>query len=676
MYDTPCLPRGREPRIQTAIPWAGHDNWDCIGILGRLQRFHPTTASQLSFVLSYASLILTAQQLPAIMPSYAKLVDYSHGFDRKETYSSDPTQRMGRTKIVRDEMKSAFPAHNIIRLWIELFHMRRTQPAVFAPHFAPPLRMLWILKSADDSRPDCPLPRSRPKQSHAQRMRMAMIAACHDKKRDHDLYAKSIVLVTVKSALPKKHIRAGMSSGVLHKLGRRVRIRILQQCQHATGAIARQIHTTRPTEQNLALPVAKPISSLPTTSSSPLIALPLSQILRTYLITSISSSSTLLDASTRLLRIMLESKSILTSIERNPIVRAVLWHTFYMQFCAGESPAQVRKTCRALRDQGYSGVILEYALEVLKDAEGNETLDVETWRHGMLDSIKTAEERDFVGLKWSGMGVAAMKLMKENAEPTKHMNEAMNVVCMAAARKNVSLLPAAEETWSLDGFFSWCLRQQRIYNKRGTSVVYSTYQAYLKQMPEALARHLEDARQNNFALGVKLVRGAYLGSDIRGLIHPSIEATHSAYDELASALIHRSYNDFLQPSTGSSGVWPQTNVVLATHNAISVRKAQALRRDQYSRGDKLTNLVFAQLQGMADEVSCNLLTAATNDGVCAGQTPEKVFKCTTWGSMYQCLNYLLRRASENKDAAGRTSDSRKAAQAELGRRLKVSFGIV
>ena len=83
---------------------------------------------------------------------------------------------------------------------------------------------------------------------------------------------------------------------------------------------------------------------------------------------------------------------------------------------------------------------------------------------------------------------------------------------------------------------------------------------------------------------------------------------------------------------------------------------------------------------MADEVSCTLIAAAKACEQEASQgdakaVKEKVFKCTTWGSMYECLNYLLRRAAENKDAAGRTSETRKAMGAELGRRGRALVGL-
>ncbi|KAK4543286.1 hypothetical protein LTR36_005645 [Oleoguttula mirabilis] len=408
-----------------------------------------------------------------------------------------------------------------------------------------------------------------------------------------------------------------------------------------------------------------------------LASLALSQILRTYLITSVSSSPRLLAASTTVLRRMLESKSPLFSIERNPVARSLLWHTFYRQFCAGETPEQVQKVNDDLRRQGYSGVILEYALEVLKDAENtDESEDIRTWRTGMLKTVNMAAEGDFVGLKWSGMGPAAMRRMKKNEAPSKEMDEAMNAVCKAAAAGDIALLPAAEETWSLDGFHNWCLNLQRVYNLGGKSVVYTTYQAYLKQTAGTLSRHLAQAREEGFTLGAKLVRGAYLGSEERALIHPSIEATHAAYDGISSALIHREHNDLVRPLVGSEmGRWPRTNIVLATHNAISVQRAQELRRQQVARGEELTRLSFAQLQGMADEVSCTLIAAAKASEGDKKAVREKVFKCTTWGSMYECLNYLLRRAAENKDAAGRTSETRQAMQTELGRRMRGLVGM-
>ena len=458
-----------------------------------------------------------------------------------------------------------------------------------------------------------------------------------------------------------------------------------RQAHTSTNTARRRIHSTKPHDAAVSapsLPDATANREQPAPPTFPaqsgvasipgLDCLPLSQILRTYLITTISSSPTLLSASSKILRYMLESKSLLFSLDKNPLARALLWETFYKQFCAGETPSQVAKTYTNLRRQGYSGLILEYALEVLKDAEGaDEVQDVVRWRTGMLKTIEMAADGDFVGLKWSGMGPKAMRRMADKLDPSQVMDEAMHAVCSSAAAKNISLLPAAEETWSLDGFQKWTLDKQRVYN-RGKVVVYTTYQAYLKQMPNIIVNHLALAKEQNFTLGAKLVRGAYLASEKRELIYPSIEATHEAYNGLMHALIHRRYNETLQPhatasqpkpATAAQTTFPDLNVVIASHNADSVRLAQKWRQEQLATGEALTPLVFAQLQGMADEVSCSLIAAARAGAAQDGVVKEKVFKCTTWGSMTECLNYLLRRAAENKDAASRTKDSRMAMQA-------------
>lgn len=369
---------------------------------------------------------------------------------------------------------------------------------------------------------------------------------------------------------------------------------------------------------------------------------------------------------------MLETKNPLLRIDKNPIMKTLLMKTFYKQFCAGGNDVEVAKTCREVRQMGYAGVVLEYALEVLKDVKSNELEDVAIWRKGILESIRMAQEGDFVAMKWSGLGPAAMRRMAEEKAPTKEMAAAMQEVCKSAAQRDIALLPSAEETWNLQGYHQWTLNLQRMFNRDGKCVMYNTYQLYLKQAPGELAQHLKIAKDEGFTLGAKLVRGAYLHNEKRDLIWPTIEATHNAYDTVMAGLIKRKYNDLLQPATADT-TFPAVRVVVASHNAATVKIAQELRQEQAARGEQLTPLVYSQLQGMADEVSCSLLAAA-KDNAAKGVSPvEKVYKFTSWGSMFECLNYLLRRAAENKDAASRTGDTKAAMQAEMWRRLKGVF---
>jgi hypothetical protein len=99
---------------------------------------------------------------------------------------------------------------------------------------------------------------------------------------------------------------------------------------------------------------------------------------------------------------MLDSKSLLLNPDRNVFLKWIFKHTFYAQFCAGENKAEVQKTIVQLKNMGYTGVILEYALEVLGGEEATaETTakEVEVWRKGMLETVEMANKGDFVGLK-------------------------------------------------------------------------------------------------------------------------------------------------------------------------------------------------------------------------------------------------------------------------------------
>lgn len=243
------------------------------------------------------------------------------------------------------------------------------------------------------------------------------------------------------------------------------------------------------------------------------------------------------------------------------------------------------------------------------------------------------------------------------------------------------------------GIDDWTLAYMRKYNNTtpGKAVIYGTYQAYLKATPSVVAAHLRAAREDGFTLGVKLVRGAYLGSDPRHLIHDTKADTDACYDGVAEALLRREWAgplaEFATPAD-KAAVFPGVNMVLASHNADSVRKARAV----VDAGHRGTEVAFAQLQGMADEVSCEILAGRTDDGANDGisssskvaaaggdkdaaSSQPRAYKYLVWGSTGECMKYLLRRAQENKDAVQRTRDGRDAMRAEMWRRLKGVFGL-
>lgn len=276
------------------------------------------------------------------------------------------------------------------------------------------------------------------------------------------------------------------------------------------------------------------------------------------------------------------------------------------------------------------------------------------------------------------MGSQALSLLQKQEPPTPFMDESIRKVCDLATSRGVRLLVDAEEQASQHGIEAWTMMYQKYCNSQqpGRAIFYGTYQAYLRSTPETIAKHLEISRQEGYTLGVKLVRGAYLTTEPRHLIWAEKEETDQCYDGVVEALLTRQYNSMLKPASESHSTIPPVNVIIATHNRESVQKAHALRLKQAERGESHgVDLSYAQLQGMADEVSFELLqgfeSAEANSS--ATETPN-VFKLLTWGSVKECMGFLLRRAIENTEAVGRTKQSQEAMFAELTRRVRSVFG--
>lgn len=381
------------------------------------------------------------------------------------------------------------------------------------------------------------------------------------------------------------------------------------------------------------------------------------------------------------------SKSPMFNPDHNPLLRFLLKKSFYAQFCAGERPAEIRRTIDSLQNMGYQGVILGYAKEVVLEGNDVSTLDAATdckeqeecnatdvnaWEKGTLETVRLCKKGDFVALKFTGAGRQALQHLSKTIACAPQLEEAVHKICRLARQRGVRLLFDAEQASLQEGIDNWTMYFMKQYNKAGTALVYGTYQAYAKKTPKVLATHLEIAKTEKFVLGIKLVRGAYMGSDPRELFWPTIEDTHKCYNGITEAVLRRSYNDVLPPIDGSSGVFPDVEFVMASHNAKSVEHARKIRDDQARAGTERIEFAYGQLMGMADNVSTELLQVARERGNLRGRAEldiPRAYKYLVWGSVAECSKYLLRRAQENRDAVSRTVDARQALGREVARRM-------
>lgn len=145
---------------------------------------------------------------------------------------------------------------------------------------------------------------------------------------------------------------------------------------------------------------------------SPLSVLPLIMILRSLATMTVSSSPLLLPPSLHIMGILAHSNNPLLNPDRNPLLRFFIKKTFYAQFCAGENDAEVKSTVQGLKQIGFTGVILNYAKEVVltegqaksltNGAIENDSViknEVMPWAQGTLKTIQLASPGDFVALK-------------------------------------------------------------------------------------------------------------------------------------------------------------------------------------------------------------------------------------------------------------------------------------
>ncbi|KAJ0417066.1 FAD-linked oxidoreductase-like protein [Aspergillus carlsbadensis] len=421
-------------------------------------------------------------------------------------------------------------------------------------------------------------------------------------------------------------------------------------------------------------------NAVPTTTHAPLSALPSRVLLRSLLVSTISSKPLLLRSSLWALSILSKpNRGFLLGVDRNPVLHGILKKTFYEQFCAGENGAETKATIQELKDMGFRGVIMTYAKETVfdhstrtahglgiaaSDSQEGYCTNIEAWRKGTMETVEQLENGDYLAVKLTGAGPSVTEAFANNNVPPTQFLEALEEVSSRCKERGVRILVDAESQYFQWGILRVTLDLMRKYNRDGYALVYNTYQAYLKSTPETLAKHLTAAHQEGFTLGLKLVRGAYMASDKRSLIHDTKEDTDNAYNSIAQGALKQTIGDF-----GTKTTFPSVNLFLASHNKESVMNAHHLHKQRTAAGLPTVPVGFAQLHGMSDEVSFSLLALKDSSGL-----PE-VYKCSTWGTMGECLAYLLRRAIENRDAVLRTTDEYNALKAEIRRRLGAVFSV-
>ncbi|MEH0834367.1 carbapenem biosynthesis protein CarD, partial [Pectobacterium cacticida] len=209
-----------------------------------------------------------------------------------------------------------------------------------------------------------------------------------------------------------------------------------------------------------------------------------------------------------------------------------------------------------------------------------------------------------------------------------------------ACSHGVRVMVDAEQTAIQPAVDRLVLDMMREFN-RDSAVITLTLQFYLKDQLRFLDECYQRACQDNFVLGVKVVRGAYLEEEKRVNGGERCFATKEETD--------RSYNaavDYIAQRLD------RISPFFATHNEESlalIMKSESLRAGCTWIG---------QLYGLGDHITYSLL-----------QTGFRVCKYLPYGPLDKSLPYLLRRIEENAIASATFKKENKLLQKELLRRL-------
>lgn len=320
-------------------------------------------------------------------------------------------------------------------------------------------------------------------------------------------------------------------------------------------------------------------------------------------------------------------------------IQGLIRNTIYKQFCGGES---IEGCTQAIAELGKGNVstILDYSVEGEESEESFDACCKE-----ILSSVKYAQTNKLISFcvfKPTGVGRfdllakidAKETLTEEEQNEFSRVLKRCDAICKACFEVGIPVLIDAEHSWIQDTIDDIARELMERYNKV-KPIVYNTYQLYRHDKLASLKADFAYAEKQNFYLGAKLVRGAYMEIERERALEKKYKSpiqqtkTDSDNDYNAAILFCLDHID-------------KIGFMAGTHNDYS---SLLLATEMNKRNIPFnhSHVFFAQLLGMSDNLSFNLAAAGYN-----------VAKYMPYGPVKAVMPYLFRRAQENTSAAGQT----------------------
>jgi proline dehydrogenase len=327
--------------------------------------------------------------------------------------------------------------------------------------------------------------------------------------------------------------------------------------------------------------------------------------------------------------------------------------TVFKHFCGGENLDECKPVVQKLGDANVKS-ILDYSVEGGEDDSQIEVAFQETLKSiefaGKNSNIPFAVFKPTAFIKSEALEI----LSKEGSPDEQSLNEGrkfrsrVEALCTAAFERDLPILIDAEDSFYQPFIDSVVMEMMAKFNHK-KAIVFNTYQMYRWDRLGILKQNYAQAKEGNFFLGAKFVRGAYMEREReRAKRKAYVDPIHADKEST-----DRDYNAALKFSVEHIEI---ISVFNGTHNeSSSLYLMELMQTHGIKKDDK--RVWFSQLYGMSDHISFNLALEGYN-----------IAKYVPYGPVKHVLPYLLRRVEENSSVSGQTGRELGLILTELKRR--------
>jgi proline dehydrogenase len=340
-------------------------------------------------------------------------------------------------------------------------------------------------------------------------------------------------------------------------------------------------------------------------------------------------------------------------------IQGIIRNTIFKQFVGGETLEQTATVGNVLGKYGVQ-VILDYGVEG-KEGEDNFNNATEQFIK-VIEYAATQTNIPFISIKVTGLARFGLLETLNDAprlrsgihdhevevDEWNRVKDRMYHICDVAAEKKVGVLIDAEESWIQDPVDRLTMEMMEEFN-REKAVVYNTIQLYRHDRLNFLHISHKIAKEKNFILGIKLVRGAYMDKE-------RLRAATLGYPSPIQPDKQSSDRDFDAAVTYCIDNIDEIATIVASHNEQSNLLATQLMEGK-GLSHNHPHLHFSQLYGMSDNITFNLAKEGFS-----------VSKYLPFGPINDVIPYLMRRAKENSSVSGQTGRELGLIEKELKRR--------